>query len=235
MKKNKNIALSIGIFIFVVMYKLYLLNMGNVDFRDSLTAIFGYINLNNEKSFIINFSSWVMPQLTVVLLYGEYYKRELVANSSLILIRSSSRTKIMLKYVFELIKKASIVVMLEIIVSCVFSLIRGKNLDINMVLFLEIISIFIYMLMFILMINALCLYINTTYAVCIAILFEIIQVFIISKNIMGSHLLPVYGILYEIAGDSVQAVLPLVFNNVIWIVIVSITTLIIFKKKRDII
>lgn len=235
MKKNKNYTFGIGIFIFAVMYKLCLLNLAGEELRDSLTSVFGYINLNNEKNFIINFSLWVIPQLTVILIYGEYYKKELISNSSLILIRSTSRIRIMLKYILDLIKKVSIVIAFELLVTCFFSIIKGGKININTVLLMEIVSVFLYYIMLVLIINALSLYMNTTYTVCIVIFLEIIQVFFITKNIAGGNLLPVYGILYEIAGNRGQEVLPLVMNNIVWILIVIATTLAMFNKKKDII
>ena len=70
-KKNKNLLLGVGIFVFVVFIKLFLFYVDGSSLKDSLTIVFGYIGLQHQNRFIINFSTWIVPQLAIMLLFGE--------------------------------------------------------------------------------------------------------------------------------------------------------------------
>lgn len=234
-KKNKNLLLGVGIFAFVVFIKLFLLYVDGSSLKDSLTLVFGYIGLQNKNRFIMNFSTWIVPQLAIILLFGEYFKNELIVNSSIILIRSSSRTKILMQYIIKLIKKALMCVLCEIVFVCGLSVIKGNKINIDLTFLCEVISICMYITMLIVLINAIGLYTKTTYAVVISIFLECIQVYFIENNIKVARLLPLSGILYEVAGKELSSVVPLMINSIIWLVVVIVITVVAFRRKKDII
>ena len=171
----------------------------------------------------------------LVVFYGDFFEKNVLANQTIIFSRTSERSKIVIKYSLLLGRKIGLATLFGLTIAVIMGIIFGVSLkEIGIKFWIELLNITGYMILLMLMLNLLSLFINTLYSIIFIFLIQWTQLFLIQKyQILGKYL-PVSGMLQEtrIGSTTVQS-LQMFLYNILFVIAIEWIAIYLFQKKQD--
>ncbi|WP_027400525.1 hypothetical protein [Anaerovorax odorimutans] len=154
-----------------ITYMFY--NIGGFSFFDIFNKTYGYIGLKDYNLLFVTLLKWILPQLTIILFWGNYLENNFVGNAELILTRTKDVKKYVVSFSLELFVAVivmSAVYYMVILIISVFSYgipVISAKAWINMLLY------FLYLYGIVLIVNLFSLFMRAAYSVFVIMVIQI--------------------------------------------------------------
>ena len=147
----------------VITHLIY--NLQGLDFADLYNKTYGYIGLKDYNLLFVTLLKWILPQLTMVLFWGNYLENNFIENAEMILTRTKNVRRYVVRFSMELfiavMVMCAIYDMIIFIISCFsfgFPAVSARAW-INMLIF------FLYLYGVVLSVNLLSIFMKAAYGV----------------------------------------------------------------------
>lgn len=234
---KKKIAYILSFYLMFLFYKLYSVDQTSLhNGYEYFINIFGMLDFTNQKQFVWNVIFWLTPQLPLILLFSDYFERNVISNCSVLVYRYSSKSHIMTRNVIGLVVQSVLVMLLQLVITLVIGgMYRIPIWNIDLKLLLAVASWMLYLTFIIIVINIFSLFCNSIYIVIGILLSTWLQLFVMSVN--DKHIfryLPVNGGLQYIKNGQ-QFVENTISGSVSigWSIIIILLGVVLVKKKKD--
>ena len=144
------------------------------DLGDMYRRIFGYIYFGNYHLFLSSIIKFLLPQLGVLVIYGNYFEHKIIQNSSIIFSRTRKIYKIILRYTMELILGVSMMLIALYGFVGIRYVCSGYQVVHMGVLVLDLLLYLMYINMILVVINVLSLIIDTIYSVSLILVLQLL-------------------------------------------------------------
>lgn len=157
--------------------------------------IFGYIGFNNRNLFFSSLARFLLPQIGLLLLWGNYIHENVVTNYELIFTRTRKSYKVLWKYIVQLIMKVTMTVLfLEIVLCCVY-LFKGCNIDSLADICLDLGLYCVYMNFLIMAVNVISLAVQNIFSVIVTLVIQLLLIEETYHLLQGESIPSIYYIL----------------------------------------
>jgi len=167
------------------------LELENKSIDTVLSYVFGYIAINNYNIFLRSLITFMLPQIAVALIWGNYFDDCILGNANVIFTRTRQVGKILQKYTIELaLGVSTMTAMLMGGLSTVYFL-KGYHVYDARMMIENCILYLIYMNLFIMVINFISLSINVMYSVLFVFIIQLgfLQcIYMIQKEVLAPSL-----------------------------------------------
>ena len=120
------------------------------------------LDFTNQKQFVWNVIFWLTPQLPLILLFSDYFERNVISNCSVLVYRYSSKSHIMTRNVIGLVVQSVLVMLLQLVITLVIGgMYRIPIWNIDLKLLLAVASWMLYLTFIIIVINIFSLFCNS--------------------------------------------------------------------------
>jgi hypothetical protein len=138
--------------------------------------IFGYIGFDNRHLFFSSLSRFLLPQIALLLLWGNYIHENVVTNYELIFTRTRKSYKVLWKYIVQLMIKVTMTVLFLEIVLCFVYMIKGCRIDSLADICLDLGLYCVYMDCLIMTVNVISLAVRNIFSVIITLVIQLLLV-----------------------------------------------------------
>lgn len=153
---------------------------GNYTIETLLLTIYGGLDLSEIKQ-LIPVVSWLMPQLLIMYVLGNYISENLYNNATYIFTRTEKRYKWLLKNIMNLLVYCTFYYLIQYLLIAITSIITGADPIMTTESMFNIINIYtlniLNSFLFILFINILSLFINELYSLIVGLTVNIGSIF----------------------------------------------------------
>ena len=160
---KKKIAYILSFYLMFLFYKLYSVDQTSLhNGYEYFINIFGMLDFTNQKQFVWNVIFWLTPQLPLILLFSDYFERNVISNCSVLVYRYSSKSHIMTRNVIGLVVQSVLVMLLQLVITLVIGgMYRIPIWNIDLKLLLAVASWMLYLTFIIIVINIFSLFCNS--------------------------------------------------------------------------
>lgn len=190
----------------VVMILESFLELENKSIDEMIGYVFGYIAIGNYNVFLRSLITFMLPQIAILLIWGNYFDDCILGNANIIFTRTRQVSKVLLKFTMELILGVSITVILLIGGLSIIYFMKGYRVYAVIETIENCVLYMIYINLLVITVNLISLSINVMYSV--------LSVFTIQLGFLHC----IYMIKTEILSSNLYYVLPtassmMFFNN----------------------
>ena len=157
--------------------------------------IFGYIGFNNRNLFFASLARFLLPQIGILLLWGNYIHENVVTNYELIFTRTRKSYKVLWKYIVKLLVKVTMTVLFLELVLCFVYLLKGCSIDRLAGLCLDLGLYCIYMDCLIMVVNVISLAVRNIFSVIITLVIQLLLIEETYHLLQGESIPSIYYIL----------------------------------------
>ena len=138
--------------------------------------IFGYIGFGNRNLFFSSLARFLLPQIGLLLLWGNYMHENVVTNYELIFTRTRKSYKVLWKYIVQLLIKVTMTVILLETVLCLIYRLKGCNIDSLADICLDLGLYCVYMDCLIMTVNIISLAVRNIFSVIITLVIQLLLI-----------------------------------------------------------
>lgn len=141
---------------------------------DIMRYIFGYISFYNRNIFLASIIKFILPQIGIFLLWGNYIRENVVVNYELIFTRTRKSSMVLWKYMVQLVMKVSITVIFMEVLLYVIYFLKGYYIESFSAICLDLGLYCIYMLCLLGVTNIISLGVPNIFSTVIVLIIEFI-------------------------------------------------------------
>lgn len=144
------------------------------DLGDMFRRIFGYIYFGNYNLFLSSIIRFLLPQLGVLVIYGNYFEHKVIQNSTIIFSRTRKVYKIIFQYTLELFLGVSVMLIVLYGLVGIRYVCSGYRVVHIGALGLDLLLYLMYMNMILVVTNVLSLIVDTIYSVSLILVLQLL-------------------------------------------------------------
>lgn len=181
---------------------LCLISTGDKSINGLIGKVFGNIRFNNYNDFLSSMPLFYLPQLGIIIIWGNYFDESILANSSIIFTRTRKVKKVMVRYILEMIVGVFIMTLCLEGVLLMVNIMRGYRLHNFDSLVMDLLLYILYMIFLVLVINVISIIMNVMYSVIVALSMQLIflyTIYMVQNEFLSRkiyYLLPTSSILF---------------------------------------
>ena len=157
--------------------------------------IFGYIGFGSRSLFFSSLARFLLPQIGLLLLWGNYIHENVVTNYELIFTRTRKSYKVLRKYIAQLFLKVTVTVLFLEAVLFLIYLLKGCGIDSLTDLCLDLGLYCVYMDCLIIAVNVISLAVRNIFSVIMTLVAQLFLIEGTYQLLQGESIPPIYYIL----------------------------------------
>lgn len=148
------------------------LDVESKEIGEVVKIVFGYVNFNNSNVFLISIIKFLLPQIGIFIIWGNYFDENILKNETIIFIRTRKTRKIIWNYMLELIYGVCIMtILLELGVYIVYML-KGYQVGSMKELFVDLVLYALFEVFAVFLMNILSLIMKIMYGVIVVLFLQ---------------------------------------------------------------